>query len=181
MNQSGSFKSNLKTGSAGLSIKAWALIALVLGMSACIYSFKGGGLPPHIKTIAVVPFENETAVSDVQREISDSLRSRLARRLGVREAAENRANAVVSGTIRQYQTDIPVGVTSNTNAPTTSRRTVNIVLDVDVVDQISGKSLWTRKSLSVEGQYDEGAELEGRAQAIDRIVNAIVEGIQSQW
>lgn len=157
-----------------------SLLAAVL-LTSCLYSFAGGGLPAHIKTIAVVPFENETAVSDVQREISDSLRLRLATKLGVREAAEARANAVVRGTVRQYQTDIPVGVTSNTNAPTTSRRTVSIVLDIDVIDQVSGKSLWSRRGLNVEGQYDEGAELEGRAQAIDRIVNTIVEGIQSQW
>lgn len=159
------------------------LVALLttLLLTSCLYSFAGGGLPAHIKTIAVVPFENETAVSDVQREISDSLRLRLATKLGVREAAEARANAVVRGTVRQYQTDIPVGVTSNTNAPTTSRRTVSIVLDIDVIDQVSGKSLWSRRGLNVEGQYDEGAELEGRAQAIDRIVNTIVEGIQSQW
>ncbi len=159
-----------------------ALAALIcLTTVACIYSFKGGGLPAHIKTIAVVPFENETAVSDVQREISDSLRSRLSRRLGVREAAEARANAVVRGVVKQYQTDIPIGVNANTQAPTTSRRTVNIVLDIDVIDQVTGKTLWSRKALIVEGQYDEGAELEGRAQAIDRIVNTIVEGIQSQW
>jgi hypothetical protein len=158
-----------------------ALFFLTSIMSACIYGFKGGGLPDHIKTIAVVPFDNETAVTDVQREISDSLRSKLARRLGLRDAPENRANAVVRGTIRHYQTDIPVGVNAGTQAPTTSRRTVSITLDVEVTDQVNGKSLWSRKSFTVEGQYDEGAELQGRSQAIDRIVNTIVEGVQSQW
>lgn len=156
-------------------------VLAVMVTAACFYSFKGGGLPDHIRTIAVVPFENETPVSDVQREISDSLRSKLAKRLGLREASENRANAIVRGTIRLYQTDIPVGATAGTQAPTTSRRTVNIVLDVDVTDQVTAKSLWSRKSLSVEGQYDEGAERVGRSQAIDRIVNMIVEGVQSQW
>lgn len=154
---------------------------LLVTLPACFYSFRGGGLPPHIKTIAVVPFENETAVSDVQREVADSLRSRLIKRLGVREAPESRANAVVRGTIRQYQTDIPVGVNAGTNAPTTARRTVQIVLDIDVVDQVNGKSLWSRKGFVVEGQYEEGSELQGRSQAIDRIVNGIVEGVQSQW
>jgi hypothetical protein len=32
-----------------------------------------------------------------------------------------------------------------------------------------------------EGDYDERAEPAGRAQAISKIVNDIVEGAQSQW
>jgi hypothetical protein len=33
----------------------------------------------------------------------------------------------------------------------------------------------------VTGQYDEQEEAKGRSEAIDRVVNAIVEGVQSQW
>jgi pre-mRNA-splicing helicase BRR2 len=53
--------------------------------------------------------------------------------------------------------------------------------DVDVVDEVTGKTLWSRKDYTVEGQYDEQQELLGRSQALDRLVNAIVEGAQSQW
>lgn len=152
-----------------------------LSLSACLYHFTGGGLPSHVHTIAVVPFDNQTPVADVQREISDSLRARLANRLGLRDASVAKADAVVRGTIRQYQADVPVGYSANTNAPTTARRQLQILLDIDVVDQVTGKSLFSRKGFVVTGEYDEQQEAQGRSQAIDRVVTAVVEGVQSQW
>jgi len=160
-------------------------LSLVLALSAlttaCPYHFTGGGLPSHVKTIAVIPFDNQTPVSDLQREMSDSIRSRLLNKLGVRQAAVERADAVVRGTIRRYQADIPVGYSSNTQAATTARRMLEIVLDIEVTDQITGKILWSRKGFVVDGQYEEQQEMQGRSHAMDVIVNTIVEGIQSQW
>src|SRR6185437_12664901 len=74
---------------------------LFLAAPGCLYGFHGGGLPSHVHTIAVIPFDNQTPVADIQREISDSLRVRLISRLGLREASEARASAVVRGTIRR--------------------------------------------------------------------------------
>ncbi len=71
---------------SGISSKLAFLVPLLLAMGGCLYGFHGGGLPSHIHTISVIPFDNQTAVADVQREISDSLRVRLISRLGLREA-----------------------------------------------------------------------------------------------
>lgn len=161
---------------------ALTLAVIAVSSSACLYRFAGGGgLPGHIKTIAVVPFDNETSVADLQRELSDSLRARLTNRLGLREASEAKASAVVRGTIRRYTADIPIGYSANQRTAGTARRSLEMVLDIDVVDQTTGKTLWSKKSYSVEGQYDEQQELLGRSQALDRLVNAIVDGVQSQW
>ncbi len=153
----------------------------MLALTGCLYSFHGGGLPSHVHTIAVIPFDNQTPVADVQREISDSLRTRLASKLGLREAAQNRANAIVRGTIRRYEIGIPVGYQANTRAVTNVQRMLEMVLDIDVIDQVTGKSLWSRKNYLVQGTYAEGQEAVGRAQAVDKVVSAIVEGVQSQW
>ena len=153
----------------------------VLALSGCLYGFHGGGLPSHVRTIAVIPFDNQTPVADIQREISDSLRVRLVNRLGLRDASEARANAVVRGTIRRYEAGIPIGVDSRSRGATAVQRSLQMVLDVDVVDQTTGKSLWTRKGYIVEGQYNEGEEGKGRSIAVDKLVTAIVEGVQSQW
>lgn len=159
-----------------------AVVVLVLAtLTGCLYSFTGGGLPSHIRTLAIVPFDNRTPVPDLQREISDSLRARLVGRLGLRDAPVDRANAVVRGTIRRYAVDIPVGYSAQSRAPTAVTRMLEMVLDIDVVDQTTGKSLWTRKNFQAQGQYQEGHELTGRARAIDQVVNAIVDGVQSQW
>lgn len=154
---------------------------LLLALGGCLYSVHGGGLPGHIRTIAVVPFENQTPVADLQRELSDSLRARLADRLGLRAASEARANAIVRGIIRRYEADIPVGVQANARAVTNVQRQLQMVVDVDVVDQVNGKTLWSRKGFMVDGEYQEGQEAVGRAQALDKLVHAIVDGVQSQW
>lgn len=154
---------------------------LLLAFSGCVYGFHGGGLPSHVHTIAVIPFDNQTPVADIQREISDSLRVRLISRLGLREASEARASAVVRGTIRRYESGIPIGVNTGSRAATAVQRSLEMVLDVDVIDQTNGKSLWSRKGYLVEGQYAEGQESLGRSMAVDKLVTAIVEGVQSQW
>jgi len=56
------------------------------------------------------------------------------------------ANAIVRGTIRQYLADVPVGYTANTKTPTSARRLLQISFDIDVVDQVTGKMLWSRKT-----------------------------------
>jgi hypothetical protein len=158
-----------------------SLLLLVLAACGVRYGFAGGGLPQHIRTMAVLPFENETASPDLQRELVDLMRRELQRRLGVREAAESRADAVVRGVIRSYDVDVPVAFSADPNQSTSARRKLVVVVDVEIVDQTSGRILFQRKGLSREGEYAERAEPEGRRQAIQRLVNDVVEGAQSQW
>ena len=58
---------------------------------------------------------------------------------------------------------------------------MQVVVDVKIVDQTTGKTLFERNGLSAEGEYAEREELAGRKQALDRIVSDIIEGAQSQW
>ncbi|MFL5499074.1 MAG: LPS assembly lipoprotein LptE [Gemmatimonadaceae bacterium] len=154
----------------------------VLAVSACVpYGFTGGGLPSHIRTVAIVPFDNQTATSELPRELIDALRTRLHDRLGLRDASEARANAIVRGTIQRYEIDIPIGFSANNKAATTAKRQLRLVVDIEMVDQVTGKTLWQRKGLAAEGTYEERGEVAGRRQAIERIVNDVIEGAQSQW
>ena len=162
---------------SGLSIVS----ALVLiGLSACHfpYGFKGGGLPPEIDTMAVLPFDNKTPSSTVQQELLGQMRTELRRRLGVRDAPEDQAKAIVRGTILEYQQDIPVGFSTQT---TSTRRRLQITIDVEIFDVQKGKVLFSRKGLRGEGEYAEREDAEGRRLAIEKLVNDIVEGAQSQW
>ncbi len=155
---------------------------LLVALTACFpYGFTGGGLPSHIRTVAIVPFENQTATPELSRELTEALRSRLHDRLGLRDAAESKANAIVRGTIQRYEVDIPIGYTASNKQATTARRLLQLVVDIEMVDQVTGKTLWQRKGLLAEGQYEERAEATGRKQAIDRIVSDVIEGAQSQW
>ena len=162
------------------SIRTFGVVSL-LALAGCVYGFSGGGLPGHIRTVAVLPFENQTAAAELTRELSDALRKAMQSRLGLRDASEARATAVVRGTITKYEPDVPVAFSADPNQATTARRRLQISVDVEIVDQTNGKTLWTRKGLSAEGEYAERAEAEGRRQAMERIVNDVIEGAQSQW
>ena len=154
---------------------------LLLAATGCLYTFAGGGFPRHVKSAAVLPFDNETPAAELSREINDALRKAFESRLGLRSAPENRAHAIVRGTIVKYETDVAVGFSADPARASSARRSLSIVIDVTIVDQTSGRTLYERQGLVANGEYSERNEEEGRKQAIQRLVNDIVEGAQSQW
>ena len=158
-----------------------SLSALALG--GCLYGFAGGGLPPSVKTVAVLPFENQTAEPTLTQEVSVRVREAVEGRLGLRQASESQADAVVRGTITRYEPDVPVAYTGEDdgNTVTVTRRLVQITVSVEILDQRAGKPLWQRSSLMLEGDYEPGQELQGRERALEKLVTNIVEGAQSQW
>lgn len=157
-------------------------VLLLAGVTtACAYGFSGGGLPSHVRTVAVLPFANETASPEITREITDALREGLEKRLGLRDASEEKASALVRGTIVKYEIDVPVAYSANPQQASASRRKLQVVIDLEIFDQVLGKTLWQKKGIIGEGEYAERAEVEGRKQAIGKIVSEVIEGAQSQW
>ena len=159
-----------------------SLSSLVL--SGCLYGFAGGGLPSHIKTVAVLPFDNQTPEPTLTQEINTAVREAVEGRLGLRQASERQADAVVRGTITRYEPDVPVAFTGDAEgegAVSVTRRVVQISVSVEILDQANNKPLWQRSGLMLEGDYDPGQEVQGREKALDKLVTNIVEGAQSQW
>lgn len=159
-----------------------SLLAVTLFLTGCLYSLSGGGgLPRHVRTVAVIPFENETANPDLTGELHQELRKAFGDRLGLRDATEQRAHAIVRGTITAYEADVPVAFSADPTRATSARRRLQLRVDVEIIDQTTGKVLFQRSGVSAEGEYAEREEAAGRKQAIQRIVNDIIEGAQSQW
>lgn len=150
-------------------------------LTSCFYSFSGGGFPPHIRSIAIVTFDNQTASPDLPKELYDQMHSELERRLGVRDAPQNRADALVHGVIQSYDADVPVSFSANPQQAVTARRHLQVTVEVEIIDQSNNHVLWADKALRGEADYAERAEDDGRKQAIAKIVQRIVEGVQSNW
>jgi TolB-like protein len=150
-------------------------------LTGCLYGFAGGGLPPSIKTVAVLPFDNQTPEPTLTQEISRAVREAVEQRLGLRQSAEPQADAVVRGSITRYEPDLPVAYTGGDTTVTVTRRQVEITVSVQILDQKNGKALWERNGLTVRGDYSPGQEAAGRQKALDDLVVNIVEGAQSQW
>src|SRR5207302_872070 len=93
-----------------------------LALAACLYGFAGGGLP-NIKTVAILPFDNQTPEPALTKEVNDA----------------------------------------------------------ELFDQRDNKSLWQKQGLTVVGEYPPPQEAAGRKVALQKLVNDLVDGAQSQW
>ena len=162
--------------------RSGAIVSLAaLLCSACLYGFAGGGFAPHLKTVAILPFDNLTPDPALTREVSEAVRDALESRLGLRVAAEATADALVRGRVVRYEPGIALAVQAGDGSFRVNRRQVQITVDVELVDQKEGRTVWQRQSLSVIGEYEEGREADGRKIALQKLTNEIVDGAQSQW
>lgn len=165
------------------SVRLLLSVSAVL-LSGCLYKFSGGGLPPGIHTVAVLPFENLTPEPTLTQDVTRAVREAVQNRLGLRPAGEGQADAIVKGTVTQYQPDLPLafsGGTSPDRPVDVTQRMVQITVSVEIIDQKAGKSLWKRDGLAVQGAYGPNNEAKGRKDALDKLINEIVDGAQSQW
>lgn len=149
-------------------------------LAGCLYGFAGGGLP-NIKTVAILPFDNDTPEPTLTQEVATAVREAIEGRLGLRSAGEAGADAIVRGRIARYDADLPLAVQTGFGQSNVTRRQIQITVDVLIVDQREGKTLWQRQGLTVTGEYQPPQEAAGRKIALDKLVTEIVDGAQSQW
>ena len=112
--------------------KQLSLLLLAVTMLACNYSFQAGSFPPpHVQSIAVLPFDNETNRFELPGELYDQLVRNLPSALGIRTAGEEVADAVVRGSIRTYEVRAPNYRAAIQGQPAeVLQRQVNIVVSV---------------------------------------------------
>lgn len=159
-------------GAAGVS-------ACVLWLAGCLYGFAGGTLP-NVKTVAILPFENDTPEPSLTQEVSEAVRQAFEGRLGLRVAPEANADALVRGRIARYEPDVPIAIQPGQGQVTVTKRKVQLAVDVEILNQREGTTVWKRQVL-VDGEYNPGQEAQGRRIALDKLVQEIVDGAQSQW
>ncbi len=155
----------------------------VLTAGGCNYGFRSGSFPDHIRTVAILPFENDTNRFELSQEIHEELLRELPRALGVTNAGEDVADAVVQGRIVRYDMTTPLFRSSQQAGQVdVLQRQVSIRVEVELIDLVENLILWDDRGLSTQGQYLEGESEEiGRAEAIELLVQRIVDGAQSNW
>ena len=154
--------------------------AACLWLAGCLYGFAGGTLP-NVKTVAILPFDNDTPEPRLTAEVSDAVRQALEGRLGLRVATEATADAIDRGRVVRYDPEVPQSVQPGLGQVKVTKRKVQIIVDVEIVNQREGTTVWKRQGLSVDGDYDPPAEQDGRKAALAKLVQQIVDGAQSQW
>jgi hypothetical protein len=149
-----------------------------------MYGIRGGGLPAHVRTVAVLAFDNRTGEPLLTQEVTAAVQDAVTGRLGLRQANEADADALVRGEIMRYEPDIPLSYQAGQGQVEVTRRRVQITINVTIFDQRLGKPLWQQNGLSVDGEYDptkQETDAVGRKVALAKLVTQVVEGAQSQW
>ncbi len=155
----------------------------VLTAGGCNYSFRSGSFPDHIRTVAILPFDNDTNRFELTQEIHEELLRTLPGALGVTNAGEDVADAMVQGRIVRYDLTTPLfRAGQQNNQVDVLQRQVNIRVEVEMIDLVENVILWDDRGLRTQGQYLEGQPEEvGRVEAIELLVQRIVDGAQSNW
>jgi hypothetical protein len=138
---------------AGVAV-ALALSALVT--AGCGYGLAGRGatLPPHVRTIAVGPFTNQTTVPELDRILADAVQKELASRgkwKVVPAGGGADVDAVVSGSIGSL---VPAPKALNESRQV-SRVEITVTASVEFKDlRDNGKVLWSSPSHISRDEYD---------------------------
>ncbi len=162
------------------------MVLSTLTLSGCNYGFSSGqGAFQNATTIAIAPFENETTRLELSTELYDQMFRELPSKFGLRIAGEGEADILVRGVISGYALDTPnyrAGAAAG-DRPEVLQRQVSIRVAIQIIDQKQQVILWEDTSLQAQGQYLEASETEeiGKAEALDLLVQQIIDGAQSNW
>lgn len=165
---------------------AGVLTLCAVASTGCGYSLAGRGsfLPEYIKTIGVPLFSNHTPVYDIERRITDRVRSELiGRGKYTVEVKETAVDAVLSGEINSI-TLTPAAFTERQQA---SRYVLTLVAKIEFKDLKTGKVLWSNPALQFREEYeitntttlDPNAFLGQDANAVERLAAEFARSVVS--
>ena len=158
-------------------------VLALLAVQGCSYGFRSGSFPDHIRSVAILPFENDTNRFDLTQELHEQMLRELPRSLGIVNAGEEAADALVRGRITSYALSTPLFRPGQQDQINVLQRRVALRIEIEIVDLVENVILFESSSLSTQGEFLEESEDEavGRALAIELMVQRIIDGAQSNW
>lgn len=166
-------------------IRAHASVALLaLLVAGCNYGFRGGGgFPAHIRTIYIAPFENRTDKPELDPQVFRALNERLPSALGLRLGGERVADAIVRGEITRYDDAVQNYRPGSQGSVEVELNQVQVAVSIQIIDVQNNVILWESNSVSGRGEYRPGTQSDQDAlpDAIDSLIQQIIDGAQSQW
>ncbi len=157
--------------------------ALIFFSSCGVYSFTGGSIPEHLRTVAVPLAEvrAQGVLVDLDRQLTDALIERFADRTRLNlEPDEEAADVVLRATIQRYSIT-PVAVTGDELA---SLNRVTLAVDILYHDTVHDEDLLQR-AFTASADYDpvEGAQGEALAAALalEQLAGDVFSAATSNW
>jgi len=168
--------------------QAWlaAVIALALGASGCGYALAGQGtfLPADITTVGIPLLDNGTTFFDVERVLTEKIRTEFIGRGRYQVFADDAgADAVLTGTV----TSITLQPVAFSDDQLASRYLFTVAMSVAFTDARSNEVLWSNTALTFSDEYElasagglavnGGAFLDQEANAFDRISDDVARAV----
>ena len=130
-----------------------AALLVALGSASCGYTLAGRGsfLPDYVETIGIPMFENRTPVFEVERLLTQEVRTAFIGRGSYRvQTEETGAQARLSGTISSI-TIQPASFSAEQQA---SRYVLTLTAAIEFVDLTTNEVIWDNASLVFSEEYD---------------------------
>lgn len=159
--------------------RRWAAssaLAALLAAAACGYSFRSP-VPPHLSTVYVPTFDNETREFALTQQVTERVVNKFLNESRLRIASdEDDADLVVRGTIIDYREEALSYDPRTGGNPDVFTRRVLVSVDVALDDRVRNEALWENPQLTMWGEFNEEAG-ESRETGIERALEKISEEI----
>ncbi|MBA2563852.1 MAG: LptE family protein [Gemmatimonadetes bacterium] len=156
-----------------LRVPLIAVGTLLTALAACGYSFRSQ-LAPHLNTLYIPTLVNETSEFQLTQTLTDALTREFLNRSSLRPGTEDAADAELRGTISGFD-ERAVTFESGEDVRVFTRQVV-ITLDVELLDRVENRTIWSNPNLSEFGEFTES---EGRDRGVERAIVKIAETILS--
>ncbi len=160
-----------------LFFSIYILQSAICILSGCTYSFKGGSVPPHLKTIAIPIAEDQSGYGDpaLREQFSNQLVQRFLNDNSLEMADRGSADSILEGVITDVK-DAPSVVQAGEQVAT---RRITVTVRMTFQDLKLRKKVWER-DFSSWGDYPSGSGLTQRNEGIQEAVRKLTEDILNE-
>jgi len=157
------------------------LVSLLLGctgfLAGCTYSFKGGSVPPHLKTIAIPVVEDQSAYGDPT--LRDTFTKKLVEQFTNDNTLlltdRNTADSMLEGVV----TDVKDAPQVLQGGEQVAQRRITVTVRMTFQDLKLRKKIWD-KSFSNWGDYASGGGLTQRNIGVTEAIRKLTEDILNE-
>lgn len=146
-------------------------IITVILVQCAFYSFKGS-LPPHLKTVAIPLFENQTSEFGISEQLTDIIIDQFNGDGSLKMTEGSNADVYIQGSI--------VSISDRAGAFNRQEQVedikIYVTVQVECTDQVKRQQMWSER-VTQYGSYDPAEGIEGRELAYDEAFEKISEQI----
>ncbi len=151
-----------------------ACFSAFIVLSSCTYSFKGGSVPPHLKTVAIPIVEDQSGYGDptLRDLFTQKLVERFTNDNTLQLTDRNSADSMLEGVV----TDVKDAPEVLQGGEQVTLRKITVTVRMAFQDLKLRKKMW-EKSYSEWGNYPSGGGLTQRNEGVQTAVEKLTEDI----